>query len=1174
MRSYAMGWMAMVALAGLATAQDGPIYQWQFTPDQIKDGVFAPQAGPLPAAVIGPPRFSKDLPKTLILDGNPKIKPRLEISKEIARLGLPTKAITAEAWVKIEKTQEWGGIIGAFQDNGPYEKGWLLGYHHQQFNFAVASKGDKDKRLTYLDARAKFQPGFWYHLVGTYDGVEQRLYVDGKLQAGSKIQSGEIDYPPRAFFTVGAYHDDDELYPLTGQLERVSVFARALSAEEVAARFKERKGQFPDMDPVAPRVTDWPTQMRDNLRRGITEQTLQFPLNAQWVYQARHGPRPAWPEEAKNDYYHKKYNMPDRVIFDRAFHVVGVGDRIFFGSSADDRVTCLHADTGKELWSYCTEGPVRLAPTVFEDRLVFGSDDGHVYCLAAKDGALVWKQRLAPGPRRIPGNERVISAWPVRTDVLVEEGKGYVCAGVFPSQGAYQFALDLADGKILERQKIAVTAQGYLQRQAGKLHVGTGRNPAGAFVSKLKRLGRELDQEINLLEKDFPYAFIGAGNARLAGGDGKITAYRVEDGAKLWSTLVEGKVESLSIVRGRLVASTDRGLIYCFTPHAAQVAQIKPAPPVVPADLAKVRTIAARILERAKFQQGYCLVLGSGDGRLVYELARQSRGQILGLESDPGKVAQARQMLADAGLGHRAVIHQGPLDELPYTDYLFNLVVSNSLVGIDGVAVQVDEAKRVLRPGGGMLIQGFHEGEIYTRPSLTGAGEWPSMYGDPGNSACSKDQLVQGELSLQWFGRPSARPMIDRHHRTVPPIYKKGLLFVPGDDKVIGVDAYNGTILWERDFKNSRRIAAFRDSSYLAAGNDRLFVAAQSQCHELDPQTGETIRLHGVKRAGGEPAWDWGYLASVGNILVGSAVRPNSIRREQNHLLTQTETHWDFVPMVCSDFLFARQGQPERELWSYRSKDGLILNPSIAIAGDNIYFLESTNRATLNAKMGRLKLEELVGQGCTLKALNLKTGEEIWRRDGQAFANMQHVLYTLVAEDKVVIVGTRNSGPDKKKDHVIYDIHVFHAHSGKPAWSRVQPIADLINGEHGEQDRHPVIVDGKLYCEPNAYDLATGQPVQWQWPWKKNRRGCGTLSASAHCFFFRDETVTSFDLTAGQAKPITAETRPGCWINLLPVGGMLVAPEASSGCSCNHSVQTSLALIPARPAKKKGDKLP
>jgi len=55
-----------------------------------------------------------------------------------------------------------------------------------------------------------------------------------------------------------------------------------------------------------------------------------------------------------------------------------------------------------------------------------------------------------------------------------------------------------------------------------------------------------------------------------------------------------------------------------------------------------------------------------------------------------------------------------------------------------------------------------------------------------------------------------------------------------------------------------------------------------------------------------------------------------------------------------------------------------------------------------------------------------------------------------------------------------------------------------------------------------------------------------------------------FDLKLGQQKPVTTETRPGCWINLIPAGGLLLAPEASSGCTCNFSVQTSLALIPVK----------
>ena len=53
-----------------------------------------------------------------------------------------------------------------------------------------------------------------------------------------------------------------------------------------------------------------------------------------------------------------------------------------------------------------------------------------------------------------------------------------------------------------------------------------------------------------------------------------------------------------------------------------------------------------------------------------------------------------------------------------------------------------------------------------------------------------------------------------------------------------------------------------------------------------------------------------------------------------------------------------------------------------------------------------------------------------------------------------------------------------------------------------------------------------------------------------------------FDLRARKAQPITRVSRPGCWINILPVGGMVLIPEASSGCTCPYPIQTSLGLAP------------
>jgi hypothetical protein len=82
------------------------------------------------------------------------------------------------------------------------------------------------------------------------------------------------------------------------------------------------------------------------------------------------------------------------------------------------------------------------------------------------------------------------------------------------------------------------------------------------------------------------------------------------------------------------------------------------------------------------------------------------------------------------------------------------------------------------------------------------------------------------------------------------------------------------------------------------------------------------------------------------------------------------------------------------------------------------------------------------------------------------------------------------------------------------------------------------------------------------WLWQKSPQ-CATLSASAHCAFSRQGgNPTMADFATGKENKMTRATRPGCWINTLPSGGIVLIPEASSGCTCGYAVQTSLALYP------------
>ncbi len=112
-----------------------------------------------------------------------------------------------------------------------------------------------------------------------------------------------------------------------------------------------------------------------------------------------------------------------------------------------------------------------------------------------------------------------------------------------------------------------------------------------------------------------------------------------------------------------------------------------------------------------------------------------------------------------------------------------------------------------------------------------------------------------------------------------------------------------------------------------------------------------------------------------------------------------------------------------------------------------------------------------------------------------------------------------------------------------------------------------MLLDGILIAEPRAYELHTGEridPAGGTDFFLKSRVGCGTISASDDCLFFRDGNPVVLELSSGNASPtkLTQASRQGCWVNVIPAQGMALIPESSSGCVCGYSLQTSIGLVP------------
>jgi outer membrane protein assembly factor BamB/ubiquinone/menaquinone biosynthesis C-methylase UbiE len=213
---------------------------------------------------------------------------------------------------------------------------------------------------------------------------------------------------------------------------------------------------------------DWPTWRHDSSRSASTPDGIGHDLQLIWSRQF--SPLvPAWKEDP-------------RLHYDAHYEPVVMGKTMYVASSADDSLTAIDVDTGRNRWKFFADGPIRFAPVAWKDRLFFGSDDGNCYCLDAATGSVIWRFNGAPSGRLVIGNERLISVWPARTGPVLANGQLHFTVGVWPFEGTMLYGLDPMTGKQLHVSDLRDQApQGYLVAANGNLYIPCGRSNAYAI---------------------------------------------------------------------------------------------------------------------------------------------------------------------------------------------------------------------------------------------------------------------------------------------------------------------------------------------------------------------------------------------------------------------------------------------------------------------------------------------------------------------------------------------------------------------------------------------------------------------------------------------------------------------------------------------------------------------
>ena len=794
-------------------------------------------------------------------------------------------------------------------------------------------------------------------------------------------------------------------------------------------------------------------------------------------------------------------------------------------------------------------------------------------------------------------------------DMVVAGPHAYVATGTFIAK--------------LDREKYAVNS-----RQRRKLEdeiYSVSRSFSSAKTDESKKTLRDkLDAAQKELEEIRPVgivwqteseddaSMIVCGDRLIVGGENQVSGYDLESGKQLLELKVDGTARGLVVANGHLVVSTTTGEITCFQAGPQEDIELV-AKPKYPNPYADDETTAIcvkaaeEIVSTTKIGRGFALIVGSEDGRLAYELAQRTELKIYGIEPDAKKVAKSRDLLAKAGIyGSRVTILQADLDQIPFSNFFANLIVSDTHLRTGKLPGDSTQILRHLKPLGGVAWLGrtttddesrstaasyFAKWDVldqsnirigptaasFTRGALAGAADWSHQYGNVGNTAIIDDTRVKGDLGVLWFGDPGPGEMTNRHEGAVGPLSVNGRLIVQGEHTILAYDAYNGQFLWKHENPEALRTGVFQNQNpgNLAASTDRLFHFVKDECLELDAETGKVLATHRLPKKYDDGTREWGYVAFSNGRLIGTA----TVRKEAESRLRRRGRKTEDL----TDGIFAIDVKTGKHLWMHEG--GSITHHTIALSDEGVFFIDSTITSEERDRILRedkTELASLKGEAKeiaedrmkkldarTAVGLDAATGKKLWEK-GVDVTDCSEIgigggKLTMMIQDGVLILCGANANGHYWNQFIAGD------------FSRRRMVA--LSSEDGytlwktdANYRHrPIIVGKRVIAEPWAFDLTSGEqlmkahPLTGQnVPWSIIRPGhhCGMLTGAKNMLLFRSGYTGFYDLETDEGTRHFAGHRLGCWINAIPANGLVMIPEASAGCVCQFSIASTIVLEP------------
>jgi hypothetical protein len=149
-----------------------------------------------------------------------------------------TSGLTIEAWVKFD-----GNSDDFIFEKGDVNTQYSLFSHSTDIVFRTYHSGDGGYHTQSPEKSAVgISNGVWVHIVGSWDGYNKRIFVNGELK--NEVAKGGALVTTTKGASVGRFGGDTVGYYFNGSIAKVAIYNRGLTASEVLQNFNALRGRY------------------------------------------------------------------------------------------------------------------------------------------------------------------------------------------------------------------------------------------------------------------------------------------------------------------------------------------------------------------------------------------------------------------------------------------------------------------------------------------------------------------------------------------------------------------------------------------------------------------------------------------------------------------------------------------------------------------------------------------------------------------------------------------------------------------------------------------------------------------------------------------------------------------------------------------------------------------